>query len=987
MKNRIWMGMALVALQVLWTGTAQSRVWLKPKGSDAMPLRAKALSAEVVIEKQFATTRNVMTFQNETSQRIEADFFYTVPDDSVVTYFAYWYQDEKVVARVVEKERAAAIYKHITSRMRDPALVEMIGRNTFRARIFPIEPNADLRIEMHFAQVLKSESRGAVYTFPLAPEEAGKGTLEKLDVRVQVKRDAALTGVWNNYKLPVASDGSGYAMKLSQLNYRAPKDFEIHLQRKAAPLRAALYAAPSGGRDGFFALAITPNRAFAKSSLQIQGIQTFDVVPAKLPRLKAGQSTLVCGRYRGSGAATISLRDGNQSTLSAPVSFGSAPQNNNVATKLWASRRIEMLSGNAKNRNAVMTLSKRFTLPSKWTSWLAVPTAELIRFKQEKIQADLSIVGRRYALEVANGRASGRTARALKTQFAGLAKQVESYYGTTEINTYVGWTMRELHSTLRAQSYAEKPNGRLQSTLRRQIKRLQSVLGKDGDVPSYIIEDDMRVASRAYMDAVLKNGQKSRRAQRAKSDLQALSRSARNNGWSWNTFVDEALNVRGRRQAELVVSEKFAAKPDTRRLASLQKQLKTLDKVRAGTSQQFLRAAFDAEVRPKMSDLASRVIDAKFAATPDSQRADVAQRELDRIAKLSGVSASSFLESARSNWAQRALEPALQQRLEEEYAAQPDEKKLAQWQREIERIQKVGRVSTQQSDRTVAYRLTDIQERLRAEYVAELKQPKPNRARLTELETRMTNVYRDPQYKGMENYYYNPVPERVDEPLKLPKITQLKTELEEIDAEKSKAPPARLAQLDQKRAETVDKLDYATKYFLRLGDPLISIDAPHDAQNVVAVLPGGEVKKLVWNATNRKWEARFDIPSYASEGAYTITVIIVDKAGARRSMDIRYRVDMTAPSGEGRALAVQSTLKAESRKLRLEVAGSEGTTRVFALLPWGDKLELKPSNVAAHRFFALVEVSKEHRGLNGAVTYILTDKAHNRTQITVDVSK
>ena len=119
----------LFLLSVLLSLPAQAQILLKPNGQNAAPLRVKALKADVKITGQFASTQLNYTFQNETSERIEADFIYSVPQHATVTHFAYWYGEEKVVARVVEKERAAAIYKHITSRMRDPALVEMIGKN------------------------------------------------------------------------------------------------------------------------------------------------------------------------------------------------------------------------------------------------------------------------------------------------------------------------------------------------------------------------------------------------------------------------------------------------------------------------------------------------------------------------------------------------------------------------------------------------------------------------------------------------------------------------------------------------------------------------------------------------------------------------------------------------------------------------------------------------------------------------------------------
>ena len=166
--------------------------------------------------------------------------------------------------------------------------------------------------------------------------------------------------------------------------------------------------------------------------------------------------------------------------------------------------------------------------------------------------------------------------------------------------------------------------------------------------------------------------------------------------------------------------------------------------------------------------------------------------------------------------------------------------------------------------------------------------------------------------------------------------------------------------------------------FMRWGDPLISIEAPADAVQVIALLPNGEIKKLVWNGT--KWQARFDIPTHAEEGDFPITVIIVNKDGTRRQIALHFKVDVTAPQGSG-------TVQRANEKLRLEVTADSDTTRVSALLPWHQKEELTASTQIANRFFALADIPADWRGKAVQITYVLTDKAHNRTTISVDMEQ
>lgn len=161
------------------------------------------------------------------------------------------------------------------------------------------------------------------------------------------------------------------------------------------------------------------------------------------------------------------------------------------------------------------------------------------------------------------------------------------------------------------------------------------------------------------------------------------------------------------------------------------------------------------------------------------------------------------------------------------------------------------------------------------------------------------------------------------------------------------------------------------------GDPLILIKAPANAAQVIALLPGGEVKKLV--LTDGQWQARFDIPTYATDGDYTITVIIVQRNGERRTLALQYKVDSTPPPAKGLAKGLQS----DGSRVQLRLQAGPDANRVTALLPWGARLNLKAQNGT---IAALADVPAAWRGRAAQVTFIVTDRAHNRTTLTVDLN-
>ncbi len=873
----------VLMIAVLAAGLASavcSSILLKPNGQSAMPLRTKSISADVEIDRQFATTDLTMVFQNETHNRIEADFMYTLPLGAVVTYFAYWYGKEKVVARVVEKQRAAQIYQHITSRMRDPALIELIGKNLFRARIFPVMPDADLKVQMVYVQTLPSSKGGVVYTLPLADAGKEKNALDKIDVNVLVKnaflsggegmppppsqRDNGIKAVTTNFGIPVTKVERGWRVSFSGTNYRPQKDMSIRLLAKEnKPLRSSLYAARSGGPDGFLALALTPDHSLASPTLKISGVRVYDMSPAKLPSIKAGQTVFVFGRYRGYGAGEVTLAGKSPNgplTYKQSLQFGSNSEPNNPASKLWAARKIEQLSAKASNRSAVIAFCTRFTLPSKFASWLAIPKEERARYKREIVNADIDRIAEELAPLVASGKGYSPRAKALKARLSNLCKQVGRDPGDAlrEGTNAQTWKLGRRIADL---VVVGKGHSRQASDLKRQ---LESLCKQTGRSPSGVLQDQLsgRVWDMgleiADIIAAGRGGSKSAQARRSLFDS-----ICEQTGYSPSTQIRYAADERLRRLADELVMRQYGSHWDNTRLEPLMTKMRRL-------------AVF--------SDY-----------TPEQHVEFVRTR---------------YFKNERDN---------LTGMLYSEANRQP---------RDDERMK---RLREQIRTRNTQFRNADY--------------------------TRVYDEYLDTKLELQSNWSDTLRAQYGSDATKVEEARQRRDQL-------------------QKQEETLFH-DLVSRW----GDPLISIEAPADALQVTALMPDGEVKALKLNPDTGKWEGRFDIPTYAKEGSYVITIVIVTKDGTRKVVKFTYKVDVTAPNGKPSAgIAV-----GQDRVLRLELAADGDTARVAAMLPWNERVELKPGS-QADSFFALVPIPEGQSGAC-AVTFVLTDKAHNRTTLTLDVAK
>ncbi len=156
------------------------------------------------------------------------------------------------------------------------------------------------------------------------------------------------------------------------------------------------------------------------------------------------------------------------------------------------------------------------------------------------------------------------------------------------------------------------------------------------------------------------------------------------------------------------------------------------------------------------------------------------------------------------------------------------------------------------------------------------------------------------------------------------------------------------------------------------GDPLIQIKAPADTLSVLAILPDGTPLPLRRDAKSGRWEARFDIPTYAPDGPYAVQIVMTRQGGKRQRLSLLYRVDTKAPTGSA---------KLGAGRAMITLQAGDDVERVLALMPWGERLQLQRDG---RTFSAPVQTPVAFSSRQAVVTLILTDHAHNRTEISLD---
>lgn len=151
----------------------------------------------VSIDNQVATTSIDQTFFNQNDWVAEGTYIFPIPDDATIDQFTMTVDGQEVEANVLDAEQARRIYEDIVRSMRDPALLEYIGRGAIQASIFPIDPGAERQVSIRYQQVLPSEQGLVHYVYPLNTERFSAQPLEQASVHVSIASESPIRAIYS----------------------------------------------------------------------------------------------------------------------------------------------------------------------------------------------------------------------------------------------------------------------------------------------------------------------------------------------------------------------------------------------------------------------------------------------------------------------------------------------------------------------------------------------------------------------------------------------------------------------------------------------------------------------------------------------------------------------------------------------------------------------------------------------------------------------
>lgn len=164
--------------------------------------KSPASKTRLALEKldvQAASTGDVVetsvehVFRNDSNETLEGTFRFPLPEGAILTGLAMEINGKLMEGELVERDKARKIYEQIVDQMQDPALLEWENGQTFKLRVFPIEPKATKRVVLRFVAPLHRTRDGLFFAFRPPTSEAGL-TTEKVSITLDGKKLTTTSG-------------------------------------------------------------------------------------------------------------------------------------------------------------------------------------------------------------------------------------------------------------------------------------------------------------------------------------------------------------------------------------------------------------------------------------------------------------------------------------------------------------------------------------------------------------------------------------------------------------------------------------------------------------------------------------------------------------------------------------------------------------------------------------------------------------------------
>jgi Ca-activated chloride channel family protein len=172
-----------------------------------------------------------------------------------------WVDGKEVSGELVEADKARTIYTDIVRRTQDPGLLEYIGSNLLRLRVFPVPAHGDQKLSVCYTSIAASDDDLVEYAYPLRADARAVQTMEQFTLEATLKAQSPLQSIYSpSHNITVTRPNDHQAVvRFTSKQVVLDKDFQLYYSTGARDVGVtALLHRPHHDADGHFMLLISP---------------------------------------------------------------------------------------------------------------------------------------------------------------------------------------------------------------------------------------------------------------------------------------------------------------------------------------------------------------------------------------------------------------------------------------------------------------------------------------------------------------------------------------------------------------------------------------------------------------------------------------------------------------------------------------------------------------------------------------------------------
>ena len=247
---------------------------LPPPPRPPAPMEVREHRAQIEVRQRVADVTVEALFHNPNSFQIEGVYLFPIGRDAAVSSFAMSANGKTLEAELLDADKARRIYEDIVRQLKDPGLLEYAGEGLLKARVFPIAPNSDVRIQLSYEMALKREGGLTRVLYPfLSARPEGSQSIGRSRIEVRLETESPLKSLFvPGFDVRIDKAGDHKAKITWERDNQVPdRDFELIFSEDARAVGMEFLGYKEGD-EGHFLLVVAPG-----SELQAEQIPAKDV--------------------------------------------------------------------------------------------------------------------------------------------------------------------------------------------------------------------------------------------------------------------------------------------------------------------------------------------------------------------------------------------------------------------------------------------------------------------------------------------------------------------------------------------------------------------------------------------------------------------------------------------------------------------------------------------------------------------------------------